>query len=47
MGRFAMLMGEPFFQARAAEGMQAVNQGQWLVEDFGTDEADELFLEIQ
>lgn len=31
------LEGEPFFQAGAAEGVQAVEEGEGLVEDFGTD----------
>lgn len=28
---------EPFFEARAAEGVQAVEEGEGLVEDFGAD----------
>lgn len=43
VGGLAMLMGKPFFQARAAEGVQTVEQGQRLVEDLGTDETDQLF----
>lgn len=31
------LEGEPFFQAGAAEGVQAVEEGEGLVEDFGAD----------
>jgi hypothetical protein len=31
------LEGEPFFQAGAAEGVQAVEEGERLVEDFGAD----------
>lgn len=42
-----MLVGEPFFQARPAEGVQAVEQRQWLIEHFSADEADQLLLEIQ
>lgn len=42
-----MLMGEPFFQARATEGVQAVDQGERLIEDFGADETDQFLLQVQ
>ena len=42
-----MLMREPFFQTRATEGVQAVNESQRLVENFCADEADQLLLEVQ
>jgi hypothetical protein len=44
MRGFAVLMGEPFFEARAAEGVEAVDERQWLVEDFSADEADQFLL---
>jgi len=31
------LEGEPFFQTGAAEGVQAVEEGERLVENFGAD----------
>jgi hypothetical protein len=44
MRSLSILMREPFLQTRAAEGVEAVDQGARLVEDLGTDEADEFFL---
>lgn len=47
MACFAVLVREPFFQTRATEGVQTVEESQRLVEHFGANEADEFFLEIE
>jgi hypothetical protein len=44
---FTVLVREPLFETGTAERMQTVEQCQWLIEDLGTYEANELLLQIE